>query len=182
MNRGITRLATVFCVALLLVSVTAGQALAELKIGYIRPMYIFEKYEPYQDAQRQLVEIKKTQDDKLRQEEEKLQSNVEDAQKKAMLMSEEILARTREELAKQKEALDKSYNDFYQPNGEFEKKQEELIQPIIDRINDVIMRIGKEEVYDYILDAEQGGVLFADDQYDISDYILEELQKGVTKE
>ena len=41
--------------------------------------------------------------------------------------------------------------------------------------------IGKEENYDYIFDAE-GPVLYANEKYDISDYILEELQKDITSQ
>jgi len=181
MNRGIHKLITGCLVMFLVFVCTVGSVHAQLKMGYIRPMFILEKYEPYQEAQRQLAEIKKTQDEKLKKDEDQLQQNLTEAQKKQMLMSEEMIARTREELAKQKDALDKSYSEFYQPGGEFEKKQEELIQPIINKINEVIMRIGKDEGYDFIFDADQGGVLFADNTYDISELILGELLKDVTK-
>ena len=61
-------------------------------------------------------------------------------------------------------------------------QKEELISPIINDINEILNRIGKEEEYDYIFDAEQGGVLFADEKYDISEYILEELNKGISSQ
>ena len=57
------------------------------------------------------------------------------------------------------------------------------MQPIIDRINEVLMRIAKNEAYDFIFDAtvgSNGTVLFADEKFDISDNILEELQKDIS--
>ncbi len=176
MSRITPKIVCVLCVFLFLIASNIS-ALAELKIGYIRPGYILENYEPYKEANRQLMEFQKIEEEKLQKEGEKLRYNVADAQKKALLMSEEILAQTREELSKQKEALDKTYDDLYKPGGIFEKKQQELVEPIIERVNEVLMRIGKDDGYDYILDAEKG-VLFADEKHDISDYILEELKKG----
>jgi len=62
--------------------VSSISVMAELKIGYIQPTYIFENYEPYKEAQRQLMEFQKTEEDKLQKEGEKLRQNVEDAQKR----------------------------------------------------------------------------------------------------
>ena len=67
-------------------------------------------------------------------------------------------------------------------SGLLVKRQEELISPIINDINEILNRIGKDEEYDYILDAEQGGVLYANEEHDISDYILEELNKGISSQ
>jgi len=163
--------------ALLLVPYTAR---AELKIGYIRPQYIFSKYEPYKQAQKELQDFEKEEVDALKKQSDEFQKEVENAEKQALLMSEEMVEKKRQELNTRRENLDKYYDDLYKnPGGKLAKKQEELLQPIINRINEVITRVGKEESYDYILDAE-GPVLYANEKYDISDYILEELQKDIS--
>jgi len=149
---------------------------AELKIGYIRPEYVFRKYEPYKNAQTELQKYEKEQMDELKAMGDKYQANLQDAEKKALLMSEEILQKKREEIQKEREQLDKFYEDLYGEGGNLAKKQAELLQPIIDNINQILMRIGKDEGYDFIFDAE-GPVLYADEKYDISDYLLEELAK-----
>ena len=61
-------------------------------------------------------------------------------------------------------------------------RDEELLEPIINDINEVLKRIGDNESYDYIFDAEMGGVLFADEKYDISEYVLEEIKKGISSQ
>lgn len=166
-----------FCVNVFLIAFSVS-SYAELKIGYIRPRYIFENYTPYKEAAKLVQEYEKSEMDKIQAEKQKFDKNVEEAEKKALLMSEEIVAQTRQELAKQQQALEKEYNEIYKDDGRLRKKQEELIEPVIGTINKVIMRVGKDEGYDYLLDAEQGGVLYANDKYDISDHILEELKKG----
>ncbi len=63
------------------------------------------------------------------------------------------------------------------PQGELYKKNLEMTQPLYDKIDQIIQKIGETEEYDYILDVVQGVVLFAKPQYDITNRIMEELQK-----
>ena len=98
-------------------------------------------------------------------------------------MSAEAQANTEQELLKQKEALDKAYEALYNnQSGSIARKQNDFMTPVINDINEILTRIGENEGYDFILDAEQGGVLFANEKHDISDYILEELNKGVSSQ
>jgi outer membrane protein len=161
-----------------LVMTTVPAFAAELKIGYVRPPYIFDNYDPYKEAQKKLQEYEKTETDKLQKQKDGFQKNYEDASKKALVMSEEAIAQKRDELAKQKETLDKAVDDLYKQGGQLDQKQDALVQPIIQKIHEAISKIGKANGYDFIIDAEQG-VLYADEKYDISTLVLEELKKGV---
>jgi Skp family chaperone for outer membrane proteins len=153
---------------------------AELKVGYIRPQYIFSKYEPYKEAQKQVDTYRKTELEKLQKMSDDFQKKAKDMDTKSLLMTEEILKVKREELQKQREQIDASYNELYKAGGKLESKQKELLNPILDRINGTLMRIGKDENYDFILDAE-GPVLYANPKFDISDYVLKELDKEAPK-
>ncbi len=55
-----------------------------------------------------------------------------------------------------------------------------MTKPIYDKINRVIQKIGEDEEYDFIIDASSGALLHANPKYDITDRILEELNKGVS--
>ncbi len=159
----------------------SGAARAELKIGYIRSDYIFDKYEPYLEAQKQLDALQKEQYDQLEKMRTDLEKKAQEADKQAMLMTDEIKRQKYEELNKQQQELQARYEQVVGDNGLIMKKQQELLQPIIDRINEVIMRLARAEAYDYIFDATVSAgspILFAADKYDLSDRILEELKKG----
>ena len=178
-----TRITKIFVLSVMasaFVAMSAANAFAELKIGYIRPQYIFTKYEPYKNAMKDLGEYEKEEIDKLKKMGDEFQKEVQETEKKALLMSDEIKMKKQEEFQLRQIELDKFYDDLYnQQNGKLVKKQEELLQPIINRINEILMRVGKEDSYDYIFDAE-GPVLYADEKYDLSDYILEELDKDIS--
>ena len=52
-----------------------------------------------------------------------------------------------------------------------------VASPINNRINEILNRIGDDEEYDFIFDANQGNIVYAKDDFDLTDRILEELQK-----
>ena len=179
MARIINRSFVLVITVAVLILMIASPVLAQLKIGYIRPQYIFSKFEPYKEAEKELKEYEKTEVDKLKILETEYEKAVKEAEKQVILMSEEMIGEKTRELNISRENINKFYDELYrQPDGKLMKKQSELLQPIINRINEVLTRIGKEDGYDFILDAE-GPVLYANEKYDISDYILEELQKDI---
>jgi len=52
-----------------------------------------------------------------------------------------------------------------------------LSKPVIDKINQILARIAKEENFDFILDARAGGVVYALPKYDLSERVLQLLNK-----
>lgn len=157
-------------------------AQAQMKLGYIRSEYIFQNYEPYKDAQKQLEEYQKKEYDSLSKLEQDLNKKIEDARAKELLMTPEMKQQKMDELTKQREELERNYEDLMNPDtGRMVKKQGELLQPIINKINEVLMRVAKDGQYDFIFDATTGPqgntILFANEKYDISEKIVEELKK-----
>ena len=53
----------------------------------------------------------------------------------------------------------------------------EFSKPIIEKINTLIAKIGEDEGYDFIFDAASGSLVHALPKYDITNQILEELNK-----
>lgn len=48
-------------------------------------------------------------------------------------------------------------------SGELEKKQVEILKPIMEKATAAIQKVGKEKGYDYVIDASQGsGIMLAD--------------------
>jgi len=59
--------------------------------------------------------------------------------------------------------------------GEVSKKQSELLEPIMKKLQDVIKEVAKEKGYDYILDTSTGSVIFQNEAYDISSFVKKKL-------
>lgn len=59
--------------------------------------------------------------------------------------------------------------------GLLEKRQEELLKPIVDRAKEAIEQVGKENGYTYIFDAGIGTVLYSQDSDDIMPLVKKKL-------
>jgi Skp family chaperone for outer membrane proteins len=56
------------------------------------------------------------------------------------------------------------------------KRNEEILQPIVSKIQVILAKIG-EEGYDLILDAANGNILYADQSLDLTQRVIQELGK-----
>jgi Skp family chaperone for outer membrane proteins len=165
---------------LALAIISTAPSLAQLKIAFVRPEYILSQYEPYREAMKQVQTYEKTETDKLNKMVADLQKKYEDAQKQAPLMTEEKRNEKVAELEKQRADIEKAQDDLLnRESGRLFKKHEELVQPIFDRLNRVLERLGQSEKYDFIFNVttDTQNILYADKKFDISEQVAELLKK-----
>jgi len=62
-----------------------------------------------------------------------------------------------------------------QSQGDIANKQNELLAPILDKVQAVIDEIAKAESYTYIFDSSQGVILYADETTNITDKVKAKL-------
>lgn len=62
-----------------------------------------------------------------------------------------------------------------QSQGDIATKQNELLAPILDKVQAVIDEIAKAEAYTYIFDSSQGVILYADETTNITDKVKAKL-------
>ena len=54
------------------------------------------------------------------------------------------------------------------------------MQPVIDKVNRAITKVGEEEKFDYIFDTVSANIVYASpSQPDLTELVLEELEKGL---
>lgn len=54
-------------------------------------------------------------------------------------------------------------------------REEELLEPILEKANSAIQTVAKENGYTYILDVASGAILYAPDSRDVSDLVMSKL-------
>ena len=106
---------------------------------------------------------------------------IEDDLARTLMMSPER-RREREDLLDEKKLELESYvSSTFGPGGLLERRNEELVAPIVAAINEIVEEISTEEGYDLVLDAAVGTVVFADPGIDITDTVLERLSTVGTR-
>lgn len=166
-----------FLFLMLLVFSTSPAFPQEGKIGYIDSMKLRTDFKEFADAQAkfdQEVAEWQSEADSLKQELDSLET---DFDKQKLLLSEEK-KNEKDRLIQQKKKGYKTYiNQFFGPGGKMEKLNAELTKPILDKINIALEKIALENNYIMIFDAVNGNIAWAKKGLDLTEKVLEELNK-----
>lgn len=163
--------------ALFAVTVFYAEANGEGKIGYIDSYRIRKNFNEFAEAQAKFdkeVAAWEAELDSLRGE---LEIAVEEYQRQRLILSEEAKARKEEELRAAEQYFQSQTNAIFGPDGKAERQNAQLVKPILDKINAVLEKVAIEENYDYIFDSVNGNIAYAKKEFDLTDMILEELNK-----
>lgn len=71
--------------------------------------------------------------------------------------------------------------EYFGDGGKAELRYRELIDPLTKKIHDIITKIAEDENYTMILDVSMGVVLYAAPSIDLTDQILQQLNKDTIK-
>jgi outer membrane protein len=151
------------------------------KFAYVHSQQILAEYQEYVDVQNKLEEIRNKYDSEYQQMVNEYNVMIEEIDSQSLLLSPEKKEEKMKNAQDKALAIEKYKYEKLGPEGEYYKKNLELTKPIIDKINNLIQKIGEEDGYDFIFDASSGALVHANtDKYDITQRVLEELNKGVS--
>lgn len=155
---------------------TVHTAYGQQQIGYIDSEYILERMPEYESVQQQLdrltgqweaeIEEQRAQAEELRQEYQARELLYTEAEREKKLQEIEAADREVEQLRQQ----------YFGQEGELYSEQQRLLRPIQERVLEAVEQVAEAEGFDYVFD-KSGEVLFmyAQEQYDLSERVLEEL-------
>lgn len=164
---------TALFILILMVSIIAK----EVKIGYIDSERIYQGFQETTSAktamEKELTKYKKTADSlKMR-----LDSAETEYESQKLMLSDAGKVTKQTEI----EQMHKEYNQYLESvwgkSGKIEQKNRELLTPIVAKINEAVERIAKEEGFTLILDAAESKIVYAELGLDLTDLVLEELNK-----
>lgn len=101
---------------------------------------------------------------------------------RTLMMSPERRREREALLDEKKRELEEFAASIFGPGGQVERRNSELVAPVIARINEAVREISIADGYDLVLDAAGGFVVYASDALDITDRVLEELSTAGTSD
>ena len=163
-----------------LVGVAGGavSALAqEVKIGYIDSIKIFAENKETQDAERVYrQDVQQWEAQKQRMEQE-LARMGEELNAQSPMLSEEKKAERRLEMQRKMDEYKRFMEETFGDNGLAAKRNKELTQPIVDKINKIIEAIAIEQKYSMVFDVANANIVYADKKLDMTDLVLTRLNQ-----
>lgn len=149
-----------------------------MKVGYIRSDVISKEYAEYRDADNSLQEENRRWLSEVEEKEEQVRSKETELNDLALILSDERKQKLQEEITELKKDLQKFKHDtWYDENSRYVQRRKELMEPIDARVNDAIWKVSKAKNLDMVFDTVSGNVVYVKPELDITDEVLEELEK-----
>jgi outer membrane protein len=153
----------------------------EIKLGYIDTVKIFAEFKETVAAE----EIYKKEVDAWKKKASDMEADLakmrEEIQSQSLMLSEDKLAEKKLEFDQKMKDYNQFMSDIFGENGQAAKRNKELTQPIVEKINGVIAKIAEDEGYTIIFDAAQGNIVYAKKMLDLTDKVMEQLQMDMQK-
>lgn len=167
----------------LLVVLPRAQA-KDMRIGVINSEQVLSAYSEYQTSMRSLKEEKDDWDKQIKAREDEIQAEVNDFQLQENTLSPVTRSERRSNIDRRIAELEEFKGEIYaEPAGRFYKRNKELMEPLIIKVNDAIRAVAEEEGYDLILDNSTPIVVFVREEsidVNLNQKVLEKLQGGGT--
>ncbi len=147
------------------------------KIGFINSKRIFQEYKGLNDINKEVEKELSSWKNKINRMQQEIDSLEKDYQEQKNMYSDELNGRKRIEIEAKKDSLNKMVQELYGEEGKSFQINKQLLKPVVDRINSIINKIGEEEGFSLIFDFADGNILYAKKELDLTDKIIEELNK-----
>jgi len=170
------RLVSVVLVTAFLMGLVVSTGTAQVvRFGFIDSEKIFSEYKAWIKAQEEFNTQYQAWDEEAREMQKELEDMIEEYEKQKLILSDEKKREREAGIETKRQALDAFTQKIFGPNGTAEQKNNELVQPLIKKINAAIERLATEENYDFIFNSE--GLAYAKKDYDVTDKVLEFLEE-----
>jgi outer membrane protein len=97
---------------------------------------------------------------------------------RTLMMSPERRQEKEALLDEKKTQIESYLSSVFGPGGLMERRNEELVSPIIAAINEAVIFIASEEGIQLVLDATAGQVVYAEASIDITDRVIDRVMSG----
>jgi outer membrane protein len=102
-----------------------------------------------------------------------IDSLVKEYQRQEVMLSPQAKTDKQQEILEKQQQLNNRQTEL---EAQAEQRQQELLQPILERINGVIEQVRAENGYDMVLDVAGAGIVAADTRLDITSIVNQRVQ------
>lgn len=154
----------------------ASTARAQAKVAFFDPNEIRTKYKPFQEAEREYNQYEGELHKELKKLESELRKKQTTFERQKVMYMENRRREEEQALKRQEEELQRFLAQITDPErGKLALKQQELMTPLLKRVNDMIARVARDEGYDFVLNA--ASAVYFKEEFDLTEKVFEELNK-----
>jgi outer membrane protein len=144
-----------------------------LKVGYVNSQEILAEDPAARQAQEQLNQELESIREQVEQMGQELEGMMQQYEAQQLTMSPQVKEQRQQEILTQRQEYEGRVGALEQQAGQ---RQQEIVQPVMDRINQIIESIRVEGDYALIFDVAAGSILAADGSLDLTPEVLRRLR------
>lgn len=162
--------------ASLLVMAFVDATAQDQKIGYINSDEILEKMPEYEGIAQRLDLVSQGWKEELERMDEEIDELQKEFEAKEILFTEEVRAQKKKEIESRIAAREQFLQAKFGPEGEYFKKQKELLEPIQRLVLDAVNTVAETDGFDMIFDrAGDVRLIFTREEWNLNNEVLLEL-------
>tara|TARA_Y100001970_G_scaffold135898_1_gene167284 strand:- start:1236 stop:1745 length:510 start_codon:yes stop_codon:yes gene_type:complete len=154
---------------------------ADTKIGWIELSTVVTQLEDFRQAQADLEQQQRSWQTEIQGMQTKLDSMYQAYQKNQILMNDERRQQTELEITQYQQSIQTYYMQKLGPEGEMVRLEAQKMQPIIQKVYGAVDKVAFQEGYDYVLDSEQGGLIYRKEENNLNALVLKQLKDDPAK-
>ena len=158
---------------------TKGGDKGDLKVAVVDVEKIAKELPEAIEADKKLTEVKNRMLDTIKVMEQKFKDKYEAYTKGRAMMTADAQKKEEEDLRGMQAAYSAFQEENFGNQGSLVRKRNELLQPVLAKIQEAIQAVSKEEGLSFVFDKAASAVLvFADDKYDVTFKIIDHMKRA----
>lgn len=163
-------------VILFLVLIGTAVSQAQVKLGFVDTERIMSQMAELKDVEAKLKTLQSSYQDTLKALEANFNARLESYQKQQGLMTPEAKAKEEQQLKGMGDQFQAYYQDRLGPQGVLVQVQNQLLQPIRDKVRKAIEKVAMDEKLTAVM--ENATLIYFDTKLDITFKVLDYLRRG----
>ncbi len=173
MNKSLDFLIVFLTFVLLL---TASSAYGQQKIGYIDSDFIMDEIPEYSGIQQRLETIAQNWKGEIEEMNVEIERMKQEFEAREILFTPDIRQQRQQEIDQKVREREQYINRRFGPEGDYFRQQQELLEPLQQRILEAVVKVAERENFDHVFDrAGDYLFLYSRQRWNISLDVLEEL-------
>lgn len=151
---------------------TVSLSNAQSKVAHVSTQQLIEEMPDYQDAKSEMSKTQNSYRSQIEDMYKELQEKSEKYESEATEQADEENQRRMQDMQESQERIRKFQENAQQ---ELDEKQEDLMEPLLEKARGAIEKVSKDQGYDYVLDSSEGGGVLVADGKDLMSDVKKEL-------
>lgn len=148
-----------------------------LKLAYIDTDRVMMECSDTQEAQRQFQAEQQTWNDEIEAMDSEIQRLNNEYEQKQLILTESGKEEYKNKITELLTQRDQRVAEVFGEGGLAMRKNEELLEPILTKLRDIIEDLSTEQNIDLVLDASTGGILYAVPKLDITEDVIDKMNQ-----